>query len=67
MRADGVVVALPGFDENLGFFEGVEDVSIQELVAQPRSGTSNVLSAKPQTACDTLLSDGQLARNEMMI
>ncbi len=26
----------PGFDENPGLLEGVEDFSIQELVAQPR-------------------------------
>ena len=29
-------VAPPGFDENLGLFEGVEDLPIQEFVAQPR-------------------------------
>ena len=32
----GVVVAPPGFEENLGFLEGVEDLPVQELVAQPR-------------------------------
>ena len=32
----GVVLARPGFDENLGFSQGVEDLSVQELVVQPR-------------------------------
>ena len=31
MWADGVVVAPPGFDEDLGLFEGVEDFPVQEL------------------------------------
>ena len=36
MWADGVVVAPPGFDENLRRLHGVEDLSVQEFVAQPR-------------------------------
>ena len=36
MWAYGIVVAPPGFDENLGLFESVEDLPIQEFVAQPR-------------------------------
>ncbi len=36
MWAYGVVMAPPGFDENLGFLEGIEDLPVQELVAQPR-------------------------------
>ena len=31
MWVDRVVVAPPGFDENLGFLEGVEDLPVQEL------------------------------------
>ena len=29
-------MAPPGFDENLGFLQGIEDLPVQELVAQPR-------------------------------
>ena len=36
MWANGVVVASPVFEENPGILEGVEDISVQELVAQPR-------------------------------
>ena len=42
VRAYGVVVVSPGFDQNLGFLEGVEDLPVQELVAQPRIETLNV-------------------------
>ena len=33
MRSYGVAMAPPSFDENPGFLEGVEDLSIQELIA----------------------------------
>ena len=33
MWADRVVVAPPGFDENLGFLEGAEEFPIEEFVA----------------------------------
>ena len=36
MEADGVVVAPASLDEDLGFPESVEDISVQELVAQAR-------------------------------
>ena len=36
MGPDGVVVTPPGLDEDLGFSEGVEDLSVQKLVAQAR-------------------------------
>ena len=36
MRADGIVVAPPVFDKNLGLLQGVEDLSIQQFIAQPR-------------------------------
>ena len=42
MRAHGVVMAPPEFDENLGFLEGVEDLPVQELVVQPRVEALNV-------------------------
>ena len=31
MWAYGIVVAPPGFEENLGFLEDVEDLPVQEL------------------------------------
>lgn len=30
---DGVVVSAPGFDQNLSFGHGVEDLPVQELIA----------------------------------
>src|SRR5215210_656237 len=36
MRADGVVMASPAFDHASGLPQGVEDLSIQQLVPQPR-------------------------------
>ena len=36
MYGYGVVVAAPGFDENLRLLQGVEGLPIEELVAQPR-------------------------------
>ena len=35
-------MAPPGFDENLGLLQGVEDLSVQELVAEPRVETLDV-------------------------
>ena len=35
MWADGAIMVPPGFDENLGFLEGMEDLLVQELVTQP--------------------------------
>jgi hypothetical protein len=34
MRPYGVVVAPPGFDQNLGLIERLENLSIKELIAQ---------------------------------
>jgi len=31
----GVVVTPPLFDDDLGFFQAVEDLSIQKLIAEP--------------------------------
>ena len=42
MGADGVVVAPPGLNEELGFLEGVEGLSAQELVGQSRIEALNV-------------------------
>ncbi len=36
MWPDGVVVTPPGFDEDPGLLQRAEDLSIEELVAQPR-------------------------------
>ena len=36
MWADGIVVTPPDFDKDLGFSQREEDLSIEELVAQPR-------------------------------
>ena len=35
-------MAPPGCDENLGFLQGVKDLSVQELVAQPRAEALDV-------------------------
>ena len=35
MRPDGVVLAAPGFDQNLGLLQGVEDLAVEEFVPQP--------------------------------
>ena len=32
--ADVIVMPAPGFDDDLGFFEGVKDLSIEQLVSQ---------------------------------
>ena len=42
----------PGFDEDLGFLEGVEDFSIQELVAQPRIEALDVAVLPRRTGLD---------------
>jgi hypothetical protein len=34
VRTHGVVVSPPGFDHDLGLIEGVEDLSIEQLVTQ---------------------------------
>ena len=34
VRPDGVVVTAPTFDDPLGFFQGIEDVSIKSCVPQ---------------------------------
>ena len=52
MRAYGVAVTLPGFDEDLGFAEGVEDLPIQELVAQPRLEALDVAVLPGRTRFD---------------
>ena len=35
MRADRVVLVTPGFDQNPGLLQGVEDFAIEEFVPQP--------------------------------
>ena len=35
MRPSGIVVVPPAFDDDLGFSECVEDLAIQQLIAQP--------------------------------
>ena len=39
MRPDGVVVATPALDDDLGLTQGVEDLAIEQLVAQATSLT----------------------------
>jgi hypothetical protein len=34
VRPDGVVLSSPAFDEHLGFPERVEDLALQQLVAE---------------------------------
>ena len=46
-------MAPPGFDENLGLLQGVEDLSVQELVAQPRVETLDVTIFPRRTRLDT--------------
>ena len=43
---------LPGFDENLGFLEGVEDLSVQEFDAQPRVEALYVTVLSGRTQAD---------------
>ena len=45
-------MAPPGFDEDLGFLEGVKDFSIQELVAQPRIEALDVAVLPRPTGLD---------------
>jgi hypothetical protein len=33
--SDRVVLAAPGFDEDFGLLQGVEDFAVQEFIAQP--------------------------------
>ena len=35
MRPDRVILPAPGFDQNPGFLQRVEDFSVEEFVAQP--------------------------------
>jgi hypothetical protein len=35
MRPDSIVVSAPGLDDDPGFFQGVKDLAIQKLIAQP--------------------------------
>jgi len=39
MRANRIVVAAPAFDDDLGFVQGVEDLAVEQLVAQARIKT----------------------------
>ena len=52
MWADGVVVAPPGFDENLRLLQGVEDLSVEELVAQPRAEALDISILLGRTRLD---------------
>ena len=35
VRPDGVVVAAPFLDQDLGFTQGVEDLAVEEFIAKP--------------------------------
>ncbi len=35
VRPDGVVVAAPFLDQDLGFAQGVEDLAVEEFIAKP--------------------------------
>jgi len=39
MRADGVVVMAPAFDDDLGFPQRVEDLAVEQFVSQARIKT----------------------------
>src|SRR5450755_827100 len=39
MRADGVVVTAPAFDDNLSFPQRVEDLAVEQFVSQARIKT----------------------------
>ena len=45
-------MAPPGFDENRGLLQGVEDLSVQELVAQPRVETLDITIFPRRTRLD---------------
>jgi hypothetical protein len=61
MRPDSVVVPSPAFDDDLGFAQCVEDLAVEELVAQtcieafdeavlPRAAWRNVGGLRPDRA-----------------
>jgi hypothetical protein len=39
MGPDGVVVSAPALDDDLGFVQGVEDLAVEQFVAQATSLT----------------------------
>src|SRR5437764_10093633 len=49
MRANHIVVPSPTLDDDLGLAQGVEDLAIEKLVAQPRIKAFDV-SVLPRTA-----------------
>jgi hypothetical protein len=52
VRLDSVVVAAPGFDQHLGLSEAVEDLAVEQLIAQ-RSVEAFVIAVLPRRSrCD---------------
>src|SRR5262245_28196560 len=49
MRPDRIVMAPPAFDDDLSFVEGVEDLAIEQLIAQAGVEALNV-AVLPRTA-----------------
>src|SRR5262245_15759653 len=49
MRPDRIVIAPPAFDDDLSFVEGVEDLAIEQLIAQARVEALDV-AVLPRTA-----------------
>ena len=49
MRPDRIVMAPPAFDDDLSFVEGVEDLAIEQLIAQARVEALDV-GVLPRTA-----------------
>src|SRR5215831_2845082 len=49
MRPDRIVMAPPAFDDNLSFSESIEDLAIEQLIAQARVEALDV-AVLPRTA-----------------
>jgi hypothetical protein len=57
VRSDWVVVAAPALDDGLGFTEGVEDLAIEQCIAQTSIQTFDI-AILPGTASLNLSSPG---------
>jgi len=52
VRAHGVEVASPAFDDDLGFYEGIEDLTVEKLVAEPGIERQDEAAFPRATGCD---------------
>lgn len=47
METNSIVFLSPLFDEDLGFLQGVEDLAVEQLIAELAVETSELLMATP--------------------